>query len=690
MVISTFPEPPKVWPLDVQAVPVPGTEKDGHTPIFRNAAVPEFTTQESMYDVFAVGRDRDPQAPYLGIRPWNPAKKDFERRFEWLTYAQAEELRTAVGSALGKLAKEGQLGQGVPDKQWTCGAWMQNRPEFQILEHAAAAYSRRTVSLYDSYDTETAVYVLAHSEARCVFTTTSHVPTLLANASEIPLVKLIVTLDTPAPTASAPGELGRDQLLAKWAASKGVNLTSWDKIVELGKANLVAHTPPQSNEEQISFCYTSGTTGKPKAAIVLHKQLAYAGAATSLYWSKPQKMISYLPLAHIYERILEALVTRNGGSIGYFSGDVLRLTEDAQVLQPSFFPGVPRVFNRIAAQIQAQADGGGLKGKLLTAALNAKIARHDQTGDVTHAFYDRIVFRKVRAVLGGKVEQLVSGSAPIRPDVLKVLRVALSADFREGYGQTENAGSCLLMHPGDKDLGTCGPPVPGHEVRLRDCPELGYTTKDKPFARGEILSRGQSVFPGYFKDDKKSRETLDEEGWMYTGDVGLIDDKGRVKIIDRVKNLIKLAQGEYVAIEHVEGIFSSSKLAAQLWLYGDSTEAHLVAIAVPDPEAFAPFASKITGKQLSAADLQGLEQACQDPKVVASFLNDLVTVGRRNKVKGFEFPRALKLRMTPFSIEEGTLTPTFKLKRPEARKILEADIKALYSKPPADISASKL
>jgi long-chain acyl-CoA synthetase len=172
---------------------------------------------------------------------------------------------------------------------------------------------------------------------------------------------------------------------------------------------------------------------------VAHRQVAIAAASTSLFFKDPKVMISYLPLAHIYERVLECLITRLGGAIGYFSGDVLRLMEDAQVLKPEIFPGVPRVFNRIAAQIQAQADGPGLKGKLLTTALNAKIDWHDKTGEVTHAFYDRLVFRKVRAVLGGRVEFMVSGSAPIRPNVLKLLRVAFSADIREGYGRESSS-----------------------------------------------------------------------------------------------------------------------------------------------------------------------------------------------------------------------------------------------------------
>lgn len=390
----------------------------------------------------------------------------------------------------------------------------------------------------------------------------------------MPHLKALVLLDTQGPTLLKPGELATNQLARQWAAEKGLSLLTWNELIALGRTEVVAHLPPSDNSALAGFCYTSGTTGKPKAAKVTHRQIACAAGILSITneGEDDESMLSYLPLAHIYERILEAFALRMGAAIGYFSGDVARLIEDAQVLKPTVFPGVPRVFNRIAAQIQGQLDAPGLKGKLLRTAVAAKIANHDATGTVTHAFYDRVVFRKVKAVLGGRVRFMASGSAPIRPDVLKLLRVCFCADIREGYGQTENAGVCLMMLPDDKVLGSCGPPVMGMELRLKDCPELGYTSKDSPMPRGELLSRGQSVFDGYFKDEEKTRETIDEQGWMHSGDVAAVDATGRFYIVDRVKNLVKLSQGEYVAIENVEGKLSSEKHLAQLWLYGDSKE----------------------------------------------------------------------------------------------------------------------
>lgn len=533
--------------------------------------------------------------------------------------------------------------------------------------------------------------MLDHSETKVVFTTTSHISTLLANADKLPHLRAIVLLDLVRGPVLPHGELSRQQLAQKWGASKGLDVLSWAEVLETGRRNPVAHSPPRDNKEISGYCYTSGTTGKPKAALVAHCQLAVASAATPLVGfaaDNEESMLSYLPLAHIFGRFLEACMFRRGCRIGYFGGDVAKLIEDAQILQPSLFPGVPRVFNRIAAQIQNQIDTAtGLKGKLLRSAVDAKLHYHDQDASVEHALWDKLVFRKVQAILGGKVKGMVSGSAPIRPEVIRLLRICFACDFREGYGQTENTGCCLIMMPNDKSLGSCGPPQPGHEVRLKDCPELGYLSTDKPWPRGELLSRGQTTFPGYYKDPEKTKETIDEDGWLHSGDVAALDELGRFRIIDRVKNLVKLSQGEYVAIENVEQTLSSNKFTAQTWLYGDSLQAHLVAVAVIDPETFAPLASTLLGKQFAPTDLAGLEEACNSDKVIAAVLGEYTKIAKQRRLAGYEFIKNIKLRTEPFTVENGLITPTFKMKRPEAKKILAKDLEELYAKEPANVSS---
>ncbi len=682
------------WPLDRQAIEVPNSARPGYTPIYRNRTVPELVITDTAYTSFNHSRDRSPNNDFVGSRPWDWVKGDFADHFEFITYSQAEELRTAIGSGLTQLGKEGKLGANLPATQWCYAMWANNRPEFQLLHQAANAYNRRLVCIYDSYDAENAAYILDHSESRVVFTTSSHLEEVLARSGELPNLKLVVLIDREPPKdlkavspRLPPGQLTSQQIAAAWAREKGVTLMRFEELIAFGRKNLSAHTPPQSQDEVALFCYTSGTTGKPKAAFVSHRQLGFSGSAFQLMMSgNISTMIGYLPVAHIYEVLLEAGTIVLEGRIGYFSGDPLRLVEDCQILKPEFFPSVPRVLNRIAAQIQEQMAGDNLKAKLLRRAVESKIAYHDVDGTVTHAFWDRIVFKKVKAILGGNVANIVTGSAPIRGEVLKLLRVCFCVDLREGYGQTENTGFCTTTLPFDKDVGSVGPPQVGTEIRLKDCPELGYFSTDKPRPRGELLSRGQSVFPGYYKDAKKTAETIDEEGWMHSGDVAAVDERGRFYIIDRVKNLVKLSQGEYVAIEKVEQTYGGVPYLAQVWVYGDSLQDYLVAVAVPEPEPFARFASKVLGKAVGPADVAAL---VSDEKVVQAVLHDLVRLGKSRGLNSIELLRGLHLSAELFSVENGLLTPTFKTKRPEAAKYYEQQLKALYGKGPSDISAAR-
>jgi long-chain acyl-CoA synthetase len=220
----------------------------------------------------------------------------------------------------------------------------------------------------------------------------------------------------------------------------------------------------------------------------------------------------------------------------------LQLLDDIQKLQPTIITLVPRVLSKIASAIQAATvDAPGFKGKLSRAALAAKYARMEGPSPTFHhPLWDRIWSRKIRQVLGGHVRILVSGSAPASRETLKFLRAALACDVIEGYGLTETFASALLCLPNDFTPGHCGPLVPTVEARLKDVPEMAYTSNDLPNPRGELLIRGHTVFKGYFKDEKKTVEAFDGD-WFRTGDICEIDSAGRVYIIDRVKNFFKVS-----------------------------------------------------------------------------------------------------------------------------------------------------
>ncbi|GAA5920370.1 hypothetical protein JCM6882_007691, partial [Rhodosporidiobolus microsporus] len=229
--------------------------------------------------------------------------------------------------------------------------------------------------------------------------------------------------------------------------------------------------------------------------------------------------------------------------------------------------------------------------------------------------------------------------------------------------------------------GTVGPPIAGVEMKLVDVPEMEYLSTDKPFPRGEICIRGPVCIPGYYKDAAKTQELFHDGGWLRSGDVGTVDKLGRFKIIDRIKNLTKLSQGEYVALEKVENVYLLCPLLAQLYVHGDSLRDHLVGIAVVDPVTFAPFASRAlhlsASRALSPKDVPALEKAAKDPKVVEAVAKELGGYAQRAGLVGFErLSSHLHLLLTPFPPE--ALTPTLKTKRQVVAKLFRAEIDALY------------
>jgi len=322
----------------------------------------------------------------------------------------------------------------------------------------------------------------------------------------------------------------------------------------------------------------------------------------------------------------------------------------------------------------------GLKGALFRKAIQVKLEQLHATGKGTHLFWDKLVFRKIQAVLGGQILLMSSGSAPISSDVMDFLRIAFSCEVTEGYGMTENCATCAKTWPDDpSSSGTVGPPQPVNEVKLVDVPAMGYTSEDKPNPRGELCVRGANCFTVYYKDEKNTKETVDEEGWIHTGDVGEIDHCGRIKVIDRVKNIMKLAQGEYVALEKIENLYSTLPMIAQIYVHGDSLQSHLVAVVIPDPLLFSTVVSKLTGKKVAAEDVAELTKACADERVKQHILDILTREAKRNGLKGFEMVKRLHLNLELFSIENGTLTPTMKIRRKDAYVKYKAELDALYA-----------
>lgn len=370
----------------------------------------------------------------------------------------------------------------------------------------------------------------------------------------------------------------------------------------------------------------------------------------------------------MYEQLMKCVMLCHGAKIGFFQGDIRLLMDDLKVLQPTVFPVVPRLLNRMFDRIFGQANTT-LKRWLLDFASKRKEAELRSGIIRNNSLWDRLIFHKVQSSLGGKVRLMVTGAAPVSATVLTFLRAALGCQFYEGYGQTECTAGCCLSMPGDWTAGHVGAPMPCNLIKLVDVEEMNYMAAE---GEGEVCVKGPNVFQGYLKDPAKTAEALDKDGWLHTGDIGKWLPNGTLKIIDRKKHIFKLAQGEYIAPEKIENIYIRSEAIAQVFVHGESLQAFLIAIVVPDVETLRPWAQK-RGFDGS------FEELCRNKDVKKAILEDMVRLGKDSGLKPFEQVKGIALHPELFSIDNGLLTPTMKAKRPELRNYFRSQIDELYS-----------
>ncbi|RMX40434.1 hypothetical protein pdam_00009465 [Pocillopora damicornis] len=367
---------------------------------------------------------------------------------------------------------------------------------------------------------------------------------------------------------------------------------------------------PPKPEDLAVVCYTSGTTGNAKGAMITHKNaiamlsgLVYLVQECGILISSEDVHISYLPLAHMYERL---------------------------------------------AQVIKQASSSAVKSFLFNLAMRFKKAELERNIVRNDSIWDYLVFKKIQNSLGGRVRFVISGSAPLRDDVMIFLRCALGCQVFEGYGQTETTAAATLQMIGDQTYGHVGPPLPCNKIKLVDVPEMEYYAKE---GKGEVCFYGPNVFKGYLYDEDKTKEAIDEDGWLHSGDVGEWQPNGTLKVIDRKKHIFKLSQGEYIAPEKVEKVYTQCSMVHQVYVHGDSKKSCLVAVVVPEKDPVEKWAEK------NGVD-GDMDSFCA------------------NEVK------AIFLTPEIFTTENGLLTPTLKFKRPALKKHFLQTFEDLYATVP--------
>lgn len=620
---------------------------------------------KTLHDCFNRGLRVSNDGPCLGWRPKPGAD------YEWLSYSQVRAAALMFGSGLLALGAKRRRGAGEPNRQdesELLGIYSQNTKEWLIAAQGAWSYSMCVVPLYDTLGPQACTFIINQALIAIVMCdTVDKVKEVLKRREETPSLHHIILSGVASASQLAD--------LKSTATAVGVAVLTFEEVTSLGEANPKPMNLPEPDEVAI-VCYTSGTTGDPKGAMLTHANYTATVASLARHMQLleigPGDVIfSYLPLAHTFEQVATNIMLAYGCAIGIFQGDMKLLMDDMATLRPTIFPTVPRLLNRMYDNVLAKARVSAVKSKLFELALTKKMEEVERGVVRKDSIWDKLVFKKVHATMGGRVRAIFCGSAPLEPNVLRFVRCATGAVVLEGYGQTECAAVCACQLPGEVVSGQVGAPLPSNMLKLADVPDMEISASD---GKGEICIKGPNVFKGYLKDPEKTAEALDADGWLHTGDIGVWTPNGALKIVDRKKHIFKLAQGEYIAPEKIEGVFGQSAFVAQVFLHGESYKSCLVAFIVPHQPEIENWANH------NGMDGVSFEELLEDARVKKAVLEDVNKLGKAAGLKSFELIKDLKLCADPWTVEEGLLTPTFKTKRPQMKQKFEKDIQLMYEK----------
>lgn len=608
----------------------------------------------TLYEGVRRGARVSNNGPMLGYRVKHA---DGSEPYEWFTYNEVIERSDNVSYAFREL--------GVPvGNDVNIGIYSKNRPEWIIIELATYNFSNVIVPIYETLGFEACIFILNQTEMEIVVCDSAEKALgIIKQKANCPHLRTVIVME---PITDELSDLSKDC---------GVKVLTMEELENIGRQSkrTVAHQPPK-RDDLATICYTSGTTGTPKGVMLTHANVIADGVSMEFFkytgLDVTDVMISFLPLAHMLERVIESVCFTKGARVGFYRGDIRLLVDDIKELRPTVVPVVPRVLNRLHDKVMTEVNKSFVKKILFNLAINYKKREMRSFIVRNNGFFDKLVFKKVREGMGGRVRLMITGSAPLSENVLTFVRAAMGCFVVEGYGQTECVAACTVSMEGDSNAGHVGMPIPSASIKLVDVAELGYFSKD---GAGEVCVKGPIVFKGYYKNEELTKEVLDEDGWLHTGDIGRWTNEGTLKIVDRKKHIFKLAQGEYVAPEKIENVYVRSRFVAQSFVHGESLKSCLVGIVVPDPEELIPACRKelnLTGT---------LEELCSNKKVVKMVLDDIVAVGKKAGLFSFEQVKDIFLSPTMFTVENDLLTPTLKSRRPMLKSYFSNEITSMYS-----------
>jgi len=562
------------------------------------------------------------------------------------------------------------------------GIFEDTRKEWFLTLQACFRYNITVMTVYASLGDDALITAINETKVTCMLVNEKSLSKFIKVIQpKCPSLKHLIYCSNFHKDDSEAAKVASD---ASSLAKVGVKAISFDEVELLGKS---LSQPPaiksRSTPDSVALImYTSGTTGEPKGVIILHRNILASTTGLNEGIGNDPKVvivyIAYLPMAHILELAAEHAMFIRGGTIAY--GTPRTLTErgakpigDIAAIRPGVMVGVPRVFDTVKkGALERIKAGSPIVRWLFGAAFQAR--RHALMQGRETPLWNFLVFNKFRSLMGGRMSLIISGGAPLSQESHEFMRICFGCSVLQGYGLTETCASgCIQNGYHSFKTGTVGPPVPCCEVKLVSATELNYTVHDKPHPRGEVLIRGTNVSAGYYKRPDLTKEVFTNDGWFKTGDIARMNENGTFTLIDRRKNLIKLAHGEYVALEHLESVYGNSPyvMPSGVAVFADPFQNFPVAVVLPQMTYVRSLSgySNMTNEQI--INNEGLRKA---------ILEDLKRVGREGGLKKFEFVQDVALSGDLWTPENGMVTAAMKLKRPELIKRYKNELEKMYKK----------
>jgi len=534
----------------------------------------------------------------------------------------------------------------------------ENRPEWAVADYACLAARCTDVPIYPTLPTRQAEYVLRDSGAAALLVSSpAQLEKALAVRDRLPALRHLVAFD---PNARAPGVLGFEELLA-CGRSALARHPDWR-----------SHALAASADDLATLIYTSGTTGDPKGVMLTHGNIASnVTTCVALFdFRESDECLSFLPLSHIFERMFGHYSMFHAGVIVNYAGSIDTVAADMQDLRPTMMASVPRLYEKIFSRVLDSVRASSAPRQRIFAwarTVGETWVDRSLAGApiptslaLAQRVADRLVFAKLRARTGGRIRFFISGGAPLSPDIAKFF-FAAGMPILEGYGLTETSPVMAVNIFGQTKLGTVGRPIPGVEVRI--APD------------GEIVTRGPNVMHGYYGKAEATAEAVDPDGWFHTGDIGVLDAEGYLRITDRKKDLIVTAGGKNIAPQPIENLAKSSKYVSNAVMLGDRRPFPIM-LLVPNAESLKAWAAR------HGHPTDDLERLVSLAEVQAKLEREARRTLR--DLAHFEMPKKFLILWRDFSVEGGELTPTLKVRRRIVEERHRAAIEALYGGTPRE------